>query len=136
MIRMAFTPSTINRILIKLIPKSENDVRPIGLFSGFLRVLLQLLRKTVGQLWLVSCVPAHWYGVNGRPASQAAWSRLIAARYAKCTGKVALANMYDVMKAFDHLDWRVLLEAAKQLSFPLMLYVFSFICTHPRGILL
>ena len=32
--------------------------------------------------------------------------------------------MYDVMKAFDHLDWRVLLEAAKQLSFPLMLLRF------------
>jgi hypothetical protein len=123
-VRMAYTPETINRILIKLIPKPDGGARPIGFFSTFIVVLMKLLRKTVGKLQLCSRVAAHWYGMKGRPASQAAWTRLTAARYAKCTRKIALANMYDVMKAFDHLDWKELLDAARGLDFPLILLRF------------
>ena len=55
---------------------------------------------------------------------QAAWSRLIAARYAKAVGDTAICTLYDIRKAFDHLDWRAIMSAAKELGFPMMLLRF------------
>ena len=72
MVRRGLTVDAVNMILVKLIPKTDGGERPIGLFSAFLRVLLRLLRKTLGQQWLQDKIPAHWYGVKGRPTSQAA----------------------------------------------------------------
>ena len=88
------------------------------------RVLLSVLGRTAGQVWLQSKMPRHWYGVSGRPSSQAAWSRVIAACYAKVTGSIAVGLSYDVSKAFDHLDWRVVQHAARTLGFPIVLLRF------------
>ena len=96
----------------------------MGLFSSFFRVFLKLLRKTFGHQWLKDKVPIHWYGVKGRPSSQAACSRLIAARYAKATGATAICILYDVTKASDHLDWRTIVQAAVALEFPLLILRF------------
>ena len=124
MIRRGLTAAAVNLILVKLIPKADGGERPIGLFSAFLRVLMKLLRRTVGQKWLQDKMPAHWYGVKGRPSSQAVWSRLIAARYAKATGAIALGSLYDVTKAFDHLVWKAIFLAAETLGFPIILVRF------------
>ena len=75
-------------------------------------------------MWLNGRIPSHWYGVKGRPSSQAAWTRLAAARFAKHTSKAALATLYDVRKAYDHLDWAEIVDAAHQLEFPIVLLRF------------
>ena len=124
MIKRGLTTEAVNLILVKLIPKVDGGERPIGLFSGFLRVLLKALRRTIGQTWLQDKIPPHWYGVKGRPSSQAAWTRLIAARYAKATGAVAIGSLYDVTKAFDHLVWKAIHVAATELEFPMALLRF------------
>ena len=47
MIRMGYVPKAAAVILIKLIPKPEAGVRPIGIFSAIIRVCLRALRRTI-----------------------------------------------------------------------------------------
>ena len=50
----------------------------------------------------------------------------IAARFAKAVGDTAICSLYDIMKAYDHLDWGSTIDAAIELGFPLMLLRFIF----------
>ena len=69
--------------------------------------------------------------MKGRPSSQAAWTRLMATRFAKHTSKVALGSLYDVRKAYDHIDWNEISNAAIELDFPLVLLRFL-LCIYAR----
>ena len=42
----------------------------------------------------------------------------MAARYAKLTGNVAVAILYVVTKAFDHISFNSLYRCARQVGFP------------------
>ena len=125
-ITIADLPSTMATIFMSLIPKPSNaGDRTVGIFNGLLRLFLRALRRTVGNRWLTSTVPGNWYGVRGRSVIQAAWSRLTMARYLSDTkGMDTSAILFDVTKAFDHLQWNDLRAAADTLAFPMDLFEF------------
>ena len=93
-------------------PVPEQDVVDFDLGCNLDAPVLprDVIRRSFGAKWMELHVPTHWYGVRSRPASQAAWTRLVAARYAKLTGNVAVAILYDVTKAFDNISRFFLLK--------------------------
>ena len=90
-----------------------------------LRLFLRTLRKVVGARWLADAVPGSWYGVRGKSVIQAAWTRLAAARYLSDNRQLdTTAILFDVTKAFYHIQWPDLRESADTLGFPIDLLNF------------
>ena len=103
LIAAGIAPSVLAFVLIKLIPKASGGSRPIGLFTALVRVVMRALRRTIGAKWLLDHVPSNWYGVSSRSSGQAAWSRQVAVQCGHTTGQKAVAELFDIRKAFDNL---------------------------------
>ena len=51
MVKTGFSPPAVSLILIKLIPKSEEGERPVGLSTAFIRVLLTIEKQQAKPGW-------------------------------------------------------------------------------------
>jgi len=111
-------PDEIATILIKLIPKSSGADRPIGLFTSFVRIYMRWFRRSTGAQWMSMHVPSNWYGVKDKSVNQAAWARLVAARFARETGQTAIAALFDVTKCYDNIRLNVAVPVMIRMGFP------------------
>jgi len=63
-------------------------------------------------------VPSNWYGVKDKSVNQAAWTRLVAARFARETGQTAIAALFDVTKCYDNIRLNVAVPVMIRMGFP------------------
>ena len=103
------------------IPKDAGGLRFVGLATGVLRVIMRGLRQDYVVEWMATNVPSEWFGVTGRSTEQAVWRQGMFAHTARIRGWDAYEGLYDVEKAFDHVDPQLMLDEFDSMGFPTFL---------------
>lgn len=108
-----------------LIPKiNSRGMRPIGLIPSSIRLLTRWLRKTVVEAFRIANPREYFFGVKGNDALVGAWRVAALAEHAKRKGIHSVAALYDVIKAFDHVDHERLQASMRRYGFNLVLLRF------------
>jgi len=135
MLRLGLTPQQIDLLIILLIPKEAGGDRPIGLFPTAIRVLNRWLRRTYGEAWRKKNSREYLFGTRGKGTTVANWIMAAGAEYARATSKHAAAGLFDLVKAFEHIEHERLKQQAAHYGFslPLLRYLIR-LYTMPRRI--
>ena len=112
-------PQQEEELLAKLIPKASGGLRPIMLYRFMYRVYARTGHPMV-QEWF-----AKWAAVRpevnmapGRHTTDAIWRSVV--RQEMCDeGTMHLEWNWDLQKAFDHVDRRILWDKAKDAGYPM-----------------
>ena len=101
--------------------------RPIGIFPSFVRVISRIIRYKYGRFWLQQNDRPFLYGRKGRSALQCVWRQAAICEHATYLGKVAIAILIDIIKAFDSVEHSVLFRNALKynFSFNILRYLLS-----------
>ena len=100
-------PNLCNRIVF--ISKAAGGVRPIGLLFAIVRTQCKL-RRIEAKMWEAT----QARGVERCVWEQAAWSE-----WATADGHAVATILRDLLKAFDHVAYRKLIDAAGRTRFPM-----------------
>ena len=112
-------PKAADDVIISLLPKSSEGVRCIGLFAWLPKIWSKIRRKVADQ-WEHDTQRAYLYAGAGRGADIAAWKQAARAEHA-ATVKYAQygISLLDLVKAFDHIPWHLLVAEAQRLGYSL-----------------
>ena len=119
-LRFGFFPTQIESLLVSLIPKCIGGDRPVGLFPTLIRWLTKWVRYTVGEKWSQANRRPYFFGMRKASTEICAWRVGIFAEYAQAVGAGVCAALYDIVKAFEGIRHKQLLEHARRYDFPLV----------------
>jgi hypothetical protein len=113
-------PAVVDFVMIMLLPKSDGGRRPIGLFPALPRIWARA-RSVAAQAWESQHSRPYIFGGAGRGAQRAAWLSGFRAEAAALAGTSFAQSLLDLVKAFETIPHRHLVEAARRHGFPLWL---------------
>jgi len=113
-------PSIVDFVLIVLLPKTDGGRRPIGLFPALVRVWARA-RACAARAWEAQNARPYIFGGAGMGAQRAAWQAGFRAEAAALTGTAFAQSLLDLVKAFETIPHRPLVEAARRHGYSLWL---------------
>ena len=113
-------PPELNLVLIVLLAKSDGGFRPIGLFPTVIRVWMRA-RTAQARAWEARNHSRDVYGGKGMGAQRAAWVEAFNAEAAGLEKEEQAQALLDLTKAFELVDHKLLVDAAKKRGYPLAL---------------
>ena len=108
-------PDLCSRIVF--IAKASGGVRPIGLLSAVVRVQCRL-RRIEAQLWEASNSEGFFWATHARGVERCGWEQAAWSEWATADGHAVATILYDLLKAFDHVAYQKLVDAAVRTRFP------------------
>ena len=72
---IGYCPAVFATIIMVLLPKATGGWRPIGLFTGMLRVYLRWTRRAVTSSWERDFSRPYWFGQTAHTCQHATWPR-------------------------------------------------------------
>jgi hypothetical protein len=109
-----------NLVLIVLLPKTDGGLRPIGLFPTVIRIWMRT-RMCVARAWEAANSLPSLYGGVGMGAQRAAWQAAFVAELATFEEEEHAQTALDLVKAFETVPHEVLVQAAIDKGYPLVL---------------
>ena len=119
-------PTLCNRIVF--IAKAAGGVRPIGLLFAIVRVQCKL-RRIEAKMWKARNTEGLFSATQARGVERYVWEQATWSEWATADGHAEATILCDLLKAFDHVAYNKLIDAAvrthfpvRQLKLPLQLY--------------
>ena len=109
-------PDLCSRIVF--IAKASGGVRPIGLLFAVVRVQCRL-RRIEAQLWEASNSEGFFWATRARGVERCVWEQAAWSEWATADGHAVATILYDLLKAFDHVAYQKLIDAAVRTRFPM-----------------
>jgi len=116
--RLGAWDEALELVIIVLLPKGDGSHRPIGLFPGIIRIWMRA-RSIKAREWEDETAGPEYFGCKGRGAQRAAWMAAFEAELAAAKGLDHAAALIDLVKAFEMIPHRYLVQAARQHGFSL-----------------
>ena len=116
--------STLNLVLIVLLPKSDGGRRPIGLFCSLIRVWMRA-RVNHARAWEKEHASDSVFAGADMGAQKAAWQASYTAEAASLAGEDHAQALLDLIKAFETVPHAVLVAVARHLNYPIRLLKLS-----------
>ena len=107
-------------VIIVLLPKNGGGFRPIGLFPMIARLWMRS-RTFLARGWEAANALPCVFGGPGMGAQRAAWVSAFTAEAARLDNNDFIQAFYDLTKAFDTVQWGLLITAAIKHGYPLLL---------------
>ena len=144
-------PLAVALVVIVLLPKPDGGRRPIGLLPSLPRIWMRI-RRTVAEEWESLNKRSYLYAGAGKGAPIATWKQAARAEVASSIdGAQCGLALLDLVKAFERVQWHILVREAFRLRYPLWILrlsiaayrmgrtvrvdsIFSFIVFAVRGI--
>ena len=112
-------------LLIRMIPKMDGGIRPIGLFPALPR-LWGKATQPILQDWVSRYAADHFVNMaKGRPVGDATWRHKALSTLDREQGGTVLETLLDFTKCFEHVRASPLIELAIKLNYPLHLLAIS-----------
>ena len=115
-------PDFVSLVIVVLITKSDGGLRPIGLLPFLPRVWMRL-RYDVIRRWESSSdmSRSYVYAGPGTGCHFATWKQGVRAELAKLDERAFAMGLLDLVKAFERVNWAVLVREARRCGYPLWL---------------
>jgi hypothetical protein len=120
-------PKQEEELLAKLIPKASGGLRPILWFRSMYRVFARTRRPLVQEwfkTWAIERPEVNM--APGRHTTVAIWRALVRQETAK-EGMLHVEWNWDLQKAFDHVDRKILWRKAEEAGYPMGLLATSLV---------
>ena len=108
--------SSLDLVLIVLLPKSDGGLRPIGLFPTIIRLWMRS-RVCVVRAWESATALPSVFGGVGMGAQKAAWQAAFVAEAACVAKNDHIQSLLDLVKAFETVPHHILAAAAGPRSY-------------------
>ena len=109
-------PELCNRIVF--IAKTTGGVRPIGLLFAIVRVQCRL-RRFEAKLWEAAISDGFFWATHARGVERCVWEQAAWSEWSSAGGHAVATILYDLLKAFDHVAYQKLIDAAVRTRFPM-----------------
>ena len=116
-----FVPSQVAYLLISLIPKPSGGTRPIGVFPSLVRFISRICRHAYGEGWLSRHHRDYHFGKKGKSSLACVWRMSALCEYAFFRELSVNLTMFDICKAFEHVNHQFFIEQAVIHGFDLCL---------------
>ena len=116
--------AVLNLVLICLLPKTDGGLRPIGLFPTPIRVWMRS-RVLLARMWEAQNALPQVFGGKGMGAQRASWEAAFIAEMAARQNLEHIAALLDLVKAFEMIPHKQLIQAGLRLGYPMKLLKLS-----------
>ena len=106
-------------VIIVLLPKEGGGHKPIGLFPSIIRIWMRA-RALTAREWEELTASPDLFGATGMGAQRAAWAAAFSAESAAVQGQEHAAAPLDLVKAFEKIPRRQLVQAVREHGFNLI----------------
>ena len=110
-------PEQLRHTLIKFIPKPKGGKRPIDLLTALVRIWERLRIREV-RAWKATAFRDYHWAARGRSAQDAVWRQSVHCEAAAWRKHDAIADLYDLKKAYERVPLENVWRAGLKLHFP------------------
>lgn len=111
-------PDDVAEVVIDMIDKPKGGLRPIGWYRSLVR-LLGRIRRQVTRSWDMQHRLRSFNAQAGVRTSEGAWRQRFLMEAGTAGGSYVLGLLWGLLKAFDHVAWRILWRLGRQHDYPL-----------------